>query len=94
VVNLHTIKPLDEETIVKVAKETGAIVTAEIHQVACGMGSAVAEILSQTHPVPIEMIGVKDKFGESGQPYELLEKFGLNAPSIVKAIKKVLKRKT
>ena len=94
VVNLHTIKPLDEETIVKVAKETGAIVTTEIHQVACGMGSAVAEILSRTYPVPIEMIGVKDRFGESGQPYELLEKFGLTSTSILNAIKRVLKRKT
>lgn len=93
VVNLHTIKPIDKETIIRVAKKTGAVVTAEIHQSAGGMGSAVAEVLCQNFPVPIEMVGMKDQFGESGKPYQLLEKFGLDSKEIMEAIKRVLKRK-
>ena len=93
VINLHTIKPIDRETIVNSAKKTGAVVTAEIHQVAGGMGSAVAEVLCQNAPVPMEMVGVKNRFGESGKPYELLDKFELSAPFIAEAVRKALKRK-
>ena len=93
VVNLHTIKPIDKDAVIKAARETGAIVTAEVHQVACGMGSAVAEILCQNQPVPMEMVGMKDRFGESGKPWELMEKYGLTAPGIAEAVRKILKRK-
>ncbi len=93
VINNHTIKPIDQETIIQAAKDTGAVVTAEDHQVMGGMGSAVAEILAKKQPVPIEMIGVQDRFGESGQPNELMEAFGLVAEDIKKAVKKVIQRK-
>lgn len=94
VMNLATIKPLDTESIITLAKETKAIVTVEEHQIACGMGSAVAEVLAQNYPVPIEFIGVKDKFGQSGTPEELIEYYGMGKDSIKEAIKKVLQRKT
>lgn len=93
VVNMHTIKPLDEKAIVDAAKETGAIVTAEEHQITGGLGSAVCEVLSKHQPVPLEMIGIKDVFGVTGGAMELLEKFHLKAPDIAKAAKHVLKRK-
>ena len=93
VVNLHTIKPIDKETIVKLAKETGAVVTAEEHQVFGGLGGAVAEVLSQEYPVPIEMVGIKDSFGISGPPWELMKHFGLTSNNIKEVIKKVLSRK-
>jgi len=93
VINNHTIKPIDDEMIIKAAQETGAIVTGEDHQVTGGLGSAVAEVLSKNHPVPIEMIGVQDRFGESGAPEELMKEFGLVAVNIKEAVKKVLKRK-
>ena len=93
VVNLHTIKPIDEEMLVKCARETGAIVTAEEHQVYGGMGSAVAEAVAKHFPVPIEFIGMYDSFGESGQPNELLEKYKMTAPYIKQACKKVINRK-
>jgi len=93
VINLHTIKPIDRNEIIKAAKETGAIVTAEEHQVAGGMGSAVAEVVSESFPVPIEFIGMKDSFGESGTADELLKKYQMSADAIFKAAKKVLKRK-
>lgn len=93
VVNNHTIKPMDEATIVDVAKKTGAVVTAEEHQIAGGMGSAVAEILARTCPVPQEFIGVKDRFGESGEPAQLMEAFGMGVGSIVEAVKKAVARK-
>lgn len=93
VVNNHTIKPMDERTIIEVAKKCGAVITAEEHQVMGGMGSRVAEVLAQNHPVPMEFIGVQDRFGESGNPNELLEHFGMGVGSIVEAVKKVLKRK-
>ncbi len=93
VINCHTIKPLDKETILKAAEETGAIVTAEEHQVTGGLGGAVAELLSQNFPVPIKIIGVEDSFGESGKPDELHKKFGLTAENIIKAITHVLKMK-
>lgn len=93
VVNNHTVKPIDSETIIWAAKMTGAVVTVEEHQVMGGAGSAVAEVLAQRYPVPIEMIGMPDSFGESGQPDELLRKFGMDKESIKQTIKKVLKRK-
>jgi transketolase len=93
VINNHTIKPIDVETIVWAAKLTGAVVTLEEHQIMGGAGSAVAEVLAQHYPVPIEMVGVRDHFGESGQPQELIEKFGLGKDTIKQAIKKVLTRK-
>jgi transketolase len=93
VINNHTIKPIDEEEIIKAAEQTGAIVTGEDHQVMGGLGSAVAEVLAKNHPVPIEMIAVQDRFGESGAPEELMKEFGLVAANIKEAVKKVLKRK-
>ena len=91
--DLHTVKPLDEETILAAAKETGGIVTAEEHQLAGGMGSAVAEYLVKNCPVPMEMVGVHDSFGESGQPAELMRKYGLNKDVIAEKIRRVLTRK-
>lgn len=93
VINCHTIKPIDKKTISKAAKETGAIVTIEEHQIHGGLGSAVAEVVVQNSPVPMEIIGVKDRFSESGEPEELLEFFGLMAKDIIQSVKKVLKKK-
>jgi transketolase len=93
VVNIHTIKPLDEELIIKVAKETKAIVTVEEHQIAGGLGSAIAECLAKNVPTPIEFIGVKDEFGQSGTPLELIEHYGMGRDSITTAVLKVLDRK-
>jgi transketolase len=93
VINNHTIKPMDNVTIIEAAKKCGAIVTVENHQVAGGMGSAVAEILATNYPVPIEFVGVKDRFGESGQPEELIKIFKLDKDSIKEAVKKVITRK-
>lgn len=94
VMNLSSIKPIDVKAIVALAKECKAIVTVEEHQVAGGMGSAVAEVLAQHCPVPIEFIGVQDKFGQSGTPEELIEHYGMGKNSIKEAVKKVLSRKT
>lgn len=94
VINNHTIKPMDEKTIIKAAQETKAIVTVEEHQVMGGMGSAVTEVLSKNNPVPVEMIGVQDRWGTSGEPDELIEHFGLGVDSIMKAVRKVIKRKS
>ncbi len=93
VLNVHTLKPLDEEAIISAARETGAVVTVEEHQVIGGLGGAVAELLSKTVPVPVEFVGVKDRFGESGKPEELLEKFGLTDRGVVEAVERVLARK-
>lgn len=93
VVNNHTVKPIDEKTIVKYAKKAGAVVTVEEHQVMGGMGSAVAEVLSKECPVPIEFIGIQDQFGQSGEPEELIEHYGMGVESIKEAVKKVLERK-
>ncbi|MFH1611750.1 MAG: transketolase family protein [bacterium] len=93
VVDNPSIKPIDEETIIKVAKDTGAVVTAEDHQIMGGLGSAVAEVLAKNQPTPMEMVAVQDRFGESGTPDELMKEFGLTAEDIKKAVKKVLKRK-
>ncbi len=92
VLNLHTIKPLDIATVVSVAKRAGRIVTAEEHQVSGGMGSAVAEVIATNYPVPIEFIGVHDKFGQSGKPEELMEHYGMGVKDIVEAVKKVASR--
>ncbi len=93
VINCHTIKPIDEKAIVKAAKETGAIVTAEEHQVHGGLGSSVSEVIAKKSPVPVEYVAMMDRFGESGEPNELMHKFGLDSKGIIKAVKKVLKRK-
>ena len=93
VLNCHTIKPLDEKKIVELAKKAGAVVTVEEHQVNGGLGGAVAEALAKHFPVPIEFIGMQNTFGESGQPEELIEKYGMGAKDIVKAAKKAMRRK-
>ena len=93
VLNMHTIKPLDVDSLLEAAKTTGAIVTAEEHQIAGGLGSAVAEVLSQQNPIPIEMIGINDEFGISGTSDQLLTYYGLRSDNIVDSVKKVLKRK-
>ena len=93
VVNLVSIKPMDEETVVKAARDAKAIVTVEEHQVAGGMGSAVAEVLARNYPVPMEFVGVQNRFGESGAPNELLERFGMGVSHIKDAVKKVMERK-
>lgn len=93
VVNNHTIKPMDVDTILSVAKETGAVVTIEEHQVAGGMGSAVAEVLAENYPVPQEFIGVRDRFGQTGTPEELIEEYGMGVEDIIQATKEVIKRK-
>lgn len=94
VINSHTIKPLDEQTIIRAAKTTGCVVTAEDHQITGGLGSAVAEVLSQKYPIPIEFVGVKNIFGESGRPKELMKKFGLTYLDIANASKRVIRRTT
>lgn len=93
VLNLATIKPLDATAIIDLARNTGAIVTVEEHQIAGGMGSAVSECLSQNYPVPIEYVGVTDQFGQSGTAAELIEHYGLGSSHIKMAVKKVLTRK-
>jgi len=93
VVNSHTVKPLDEKTIVEAAKKTGAVVSVEEHQVNGGLGSAVAECLAKNYPVPQEFIGAKDRFGESGETEELLAAFGMSVDSIKEAVRKAMQRK-
>lgn len=93
VVDNHTIKPMDEESIVRVARLTGCVVTVEEHQIMGGMGSAVAEVLSRQFPVPQEFVGMPNSFGESGEPDELLEKYSMKAKHIIEAVKRVIKRK-
>ena len=93
VVNNHTIKPMDEAAVVAAAADCGAVVTVEEHQVQGGMGSRVAEILAANHPVPVEFIGVHDRFGQSGSPQELIEEYGMGKSAIVAAVKRALARK-
>lgn len=93
VINMHTIKPIDKDIIIKAAKETGAIVTAEEHNVIGGLGSAVAEVLIENCPVPMKRVGVEDKFGKSGKPVELLEAYGLTAENIAAKVEETLKLK-
>ena len=93
VINMHTIKPLDEAAILAAAQETGAIVTAEEAQVYGGLGGAVAEVLARKCPTPVEMVGIEDSFLECGTPEELAVKYGLTAKDLIRAVKKVMARK-
>lgn len=93
VINIHTIKPLDEDAIIKSVKKTGCVVSAEEHNILGGLGESVARTLATNFPVPQEFIGTNDTFGESGTPAQLMEKYGLNAEAIVKAAEKVIYRK-
>ncbi|MEA3248943.1 MAG: transketolase C-terminal domain-containing protein [Patescibacteria group bacterium] len=93
VINNHTVKPLDEDTLIAAAERCGAVVTAEDHQIRGGMGSAVAEALAQTHPVPMELIGLKDEFGQSGDADRLVEHYGLGIKHIKDAARKAVERK-
>lgn len=93
VVNIHTVKPIDVEAIVNEARKTGAVVTAENHNIIGALGSAVAEVLAEHCPTPMERVGVKDHFGEVGKKDFLMEKFGLKAKNIVDAVLKVIERK-
>jgi transketolase len=93
VLNIHTIKPIDKAAIIKAAQDTGAIVTCEEHSILGGLGSAVAEVLVENAPVPLERVGVLDTFGESGTPDALLAKYNLTAVDIVRAAKRVVSRK-
>ena len=92
VANVSTIKPIDEETIIKLASETGAVVTVEDHQIAGGLGGIIAEVLARKHPTPIEFVGLKDTFGESGKPLELIKKYQLDDKAIINAIKRAILR--
>ncbi|HLD70122.1 MAG TPA: transketolase C-terminal domain-containing protein, partial [Candidatus Omnitrophota bacterium] len=93
VVNMHTIKPIDEAVIMDSVRKTGALITAEEHQIYGGLGSAVAEVIAQKCPAPIEMVAVKDSFGESGSPQELLQAYHLKDVDIASAARKAVKRK-
>lgn len=93
VMNLATVKPIDREAIVNLARETGAIVTVEEHQIAGGTGSAVAEVLAGEYPTPMEFIGVHDSFGQSGNPNELIAHYKMDVPSIKEAVKRAIARK-
>lgn len=93
VINIHTLKPIDKEIIIKAAKETKAIVTAEEHSIIGGLGSAVSEVVVENYPVIVKRIGINDCFGESGKPNELLVRYGLTAENIVKSIKEAIKLK-
>ena len=93
VVNIHTIKPLDEENILREAKAAGAVVSVEEHQIAGGLGSAIAEVLARRSPLPMEFVGAHDTFGQSGEPKELIEHYKMGASHIIAAVKKVIARK-
>lgn len=93
VVNIHTIKPIDVEIIEKAARETGALVTCEEHNIIGGLGSAVAEVLAETHPAVMERVGVCDKFGKSGEPMQLLKDYGLTAENIASKALRAISRK-
>ena len=93
IINIHTIKPLDKEAILKSVAKTGCIVTCEEHQYNGGLGDSVAQLLAQNNPKPIEYVGINDKFGESGKPEDLMVKYGLKSQNIVHAVEKVIKRK-
>ena len=94
VINIHTIKPLDTEAVLKSIRKTRCAVTVEEHNIIGGLGDAIAQAAAVHFPIPIEYVGTKDTFGESGTPTELLVKYGLDTPDVVKAIEKVMKRKT
>lgn len=93
IINIHTIKPLDEEAVINSAKKTGCVVTCEEHNRYGGLGESIAQLLSTQMPTPMEFIAVNDTFGESGTPAELMKKYGLDSSNIIEAVKKVMKRK-
>jgi transketolase len=93
VLNCHTIKPIDEVSILALAKKCGAVVTVEEHSIIGGLGGAVSEFLARKYPIPMEFIGMRDTYGESGAPYKLMKKYKMDSNSISSAVKKVLKRK-
>ena len=93
VLDMHTVKPLDRAAIQKAAEETGAMVVAEEHLMDGGLGVRVAQAVAETHPCPMEFVGIHDTYAESGQPEELLEKYGLVARDVAAAVRKVLARK-
>ena len=93
IINIHTIKPLDKEAVIKSVSKTGCVVTAEEHMLNGGLGDSIAQLLSREMPLPLEMVGVNDTFGESGTPRQLMEKYGLTSSDIVNAVKKVILRK-
>jgi transketolase len=93
VINMHTLKPLDEEVVIAAARECGAIVTAEEHQIYGGLGSAVAQVIARECPVPVEYVAVMDRFGQSGKPDELMDAFGLRSKDIIDKVNRVLKLK-
>lgn len=93
IINIHTIKPLDEEAVLKSVAKTRCVVTAEEHQMNGGLGDSIAQLLVRNTPYPLEMVAVKDSFGESGTPEQLMTKYGLDAPDVVKAALRVLQRK-
>jgi transketolase len=93
VINIHTIKPLDTEAIIKSISKTKCAVTCEEHNIIGGLGDSIAQVAAKNLPIPIEYIGTNDTFGESGKPMELLKKYGLDTPNIVDAVEKVIKRK-
>ena len=93
IINIHTIKPLDEEAILASVRKTGCAVSAEEHMLNGGLGDSIAQVLARNYPAPLEMIGVHDTFGQSGTPDELMKKYGLTADKIVESVKKVMARK-
>jgi len=93
IINIHTIKPLDEKAVLESASKTKCVVTAEEHMINGGLGDSIAQVISRNNPMPIEYVAVNDSFGESGTPSQLMEKYGLNAASIVKAAEKAIARK-
>lgn len=93
IINIHTIKPLDAEAILNSARKTRAVVTAEEHMFNGGLGDSICQLLSRNFPLPVEMVGVNDKFGESGTPDELMKKYGIDTPNIVEAALKAISRK-
>ena len=94
IINIHTIKPLDNKAILESVKKTKCVVTAEEHMINGGLGDSIAQLLSKRYPTPVEMVGINDSFGESGPPMKLMEKYGLTALEITKAAKKVISRKS
>lgn len=93
VINIHTIKPLDNAAVLKSVKKTRCVVTAEEHQMNGGLGDSIAQLLAREYPCPLEMVAVNDRFGESGTPDELMKKYGLDTPNVVAAVEKVISRK-
>ena len=93
IINIHTIKPLDEEAVLKSVAKTGCVVTAEEHNRIGGLGDSIAQLLARNNPVPQEYVAVNDSFGESGTPDQLMKKYGLDTEDIIKAVNRVIKRK-